>query len=398
MVLPERDAAPARAEAFIPGFQLERLVGRGGMGAVYRARKLNIGKTVALKVLYPSLGEDPVYSERFAREVRSLAQLSHRNLVNVLDAGEAGELRYMVMDFVEGQNLAEVVAASGPLAPAEVQNAAEQALDALAFVHAQGMVHRDIKPANFILCPDGTVMLCDLGLVRVTGERSDLTQKLLLGTPEYISPEQARGDRELDIRSDLYSLGATLYFVATGRPPHTGHTPMQVAQKHLHEKVTPVRKLVPAFPGPLARFIERLLARRPEQRFAEPALALLALRTPGRKVPRSSLWTGAAAVVLLAAVATFSWRPGTPPAPAPGTAGPAASAPVLADVFAEVGEIRGLLERLRDRSTSAAPGPPSRSDLEDLERRLALVDQTLAVLERRLETASPTRPAPRKPP
>lgn len=310
----------------VPGFEILGLLGRGGMGAVYRARKLNIGKEVALKVLLPSLAEDPVTAARFDREVRALALLRHEGLVNVIDAGEAPPYRYMVLDLVEGSDLQRMVEEDGPLDPALVESIARQVLEALSYVHELGMVHRDLKPANLILDPAQHVRLCDLGLVRIVDESSQLTQALMLGTPEYVSPEQVRGESDLDIRSDLYSLGATLYFLLAGHPPFEAETPMATAQLQVSARALPIEKCRPAVPPRLARLIQDLMQKRPGKRPADPSAALALLDSP---VPRSRRLSRAATVIA-PAVLGFSlfgglrlFGNGETPSPDPGRAAPA---------------------------------------------------------------------------
>lgn len=276
-----RHRTPAQTQ-IVPGFEILGLLGRGGMGAVYRAKKLNIGKEVALKVLLPSLAEDPVTAARFDREVRALARLRHEGLVNVIDAGEAPPYRYMVLDLVEGSDLQRLVEEEGPLDPVLVESIAGQILEVLAYVHEIGMVHRDLKPANLILDPQQRVHLCDLGLVRIVDEGSQLTQALMLGTPEYVSPEQVRGESQLDIRSDLYSLGATLYYLLAGRPPFEGETPMATAQLQVSGRLVPPASCVSGVPPNLDRLVRRLMDKRPERRPSDPVAALELLRRPVR--------------------------------------------------------------------------------------------------------------------
>ncbi|MEZ5989843.1 MAG: serine/threonine-protein kinase [Planctomycetota bacterium] len=313
----------------IPGFEIVSLLGRGGMGAVYRATKRNIGKEVALKVLLPSLAEDPVTAARFDREVRALARIRHEGLVNVLDAGEAPPYRYMVLDLVDGEDLQRRVERDGPLAPDTVASIARQVLVALDHVHGLGIVHRDIKPANLILEPGGRVRLCDLGLVRLVDENSQLTQRLLLGTPEYVSPEQVRGDADLDLRSDLYSLGATLWFLLCGAPPFTADTPMATAQLHLTARPQKLARARPDLPAGLEALVEGLLEKRPERRPQSPRAALALLDGGARQARRLPLLRVAVALVLAGAFAAgLASRFGPPaPPPPPGDAGEVAADP-----------------------------------------------------------------------
>jgi serine/threonine protein kinase len=212
----------------IAGFELLEQVGRGGMGTVYRARQTKMGRDVALKLMKPRLAKDSRYLERFLREARASARLSHPNIVQGIDAGHDKGYYYFAMEFVDGTTLRRLMGREGKLPEQRCVEIGVQIARALDQAHRIGLVHRDVKPENILLeRQTGTAKLADLGLVKST-ERSDtsVTQTgVALGTPNYISPEQARGEEHIDIRSDLYSLGATLYHASTGTFPFEGSRP-----------------------------------------------------------------------------------------------------------------------------------------------------------------------------
>jgi len=208
----------------VDGFRIEELVGRGGMGAVYKATQLSLGRDVALKLLPPAADEDAQYLERFWREADVLSKLSHPNVVSVIDRGEVDGRPYLVMEFVPGRSLREVVR-DGPLSPDEALSIVRSVLSALEHAHRQGVVHRDIKPENVLLGAGGVVKVADFGLSRVLGpdEVTRLTRThTLLGTYEYMAPEQRERSREADARSDLYATGVVLYEAIAGELP-IGH-------------------------------------------------------------------------------------------------------------------------------------------------------------------------------
>gem|GEM_PF-3674597 len=251
-----------------------KLLGRGGMGAVYKAQQQSLSRAVALKVMLPGRDADPQFASRFQREARVVAALNHPHVVQVYDTGRSDDgMLYLIMEFVDGRSLAEVIRDQGalpiPLALAVIRQAAE----GLAGAHAKGLVHRDIKPDNLMIDADARVKVMDFGLARPTegsGDSSLTMSGMILGTPNYISPEAARGE-PADIRADLYSLGVTLWQCIAGKLPFTGPTPVQVLVQHIEAATPDLANAVPKCPRPVADLCQRLLAKRAADRFADPS-------------------------------------------------------------------------------------------------------------------------------
>jgi serine/threonine protein kinase len=222
------------------------------MGAVYRANQISLERTVAVKVLTPHLAKNENYLKRFQREARAVAKLNHPNVVSGIDVGESKGCRFFVMEYVEGPTLLQLLEKDGRLDAMSATRIILQIARALDHAHKAGLVHRDVKPANIIVTTkhnQSVAKLCDLGLAKeVTEGGADTGEGRAMGTPFYISPEQARGAADIDIRSDIYSLGATYYHAVCGRTPFTGPTPAVIMAKHLTEPVVPVRRVVQAVP------------------------------------------------------------------------------------------------------------------------------------------------------
>ena len=216
-------------------YELLELVGTGGMSSVYKAHDQLLERNVALKVLHPHFGDDDEYVERFRREARAVAQLSHPNIVTVIDRGEADGHQFIVFELIEGENLKELVGRTGPL---PVRRAAELALavaDGLAFAHENGLVHRDVKPQNVLVNADGEAKVTDFGIARSLDVERGMTQTgTMLGTSNYLSPEQASG-KPVTPATDVYSLGIVLYELLTAEVPFPGENFVAVAMKHLNE-------------------------------------------------------------------------------------------------------------------------------------------------------------------
>jgi serine/threonine-protein kinase len=229
-----------------------------------------LDRPVAVKVLFPEFATDPSFVARFRREAQAAANLSHPNIVSVYDWGEQSGTYFIVMEYVEGRSLADVIRSEGPLHP---QRAAEIATDiaaALGFAHRNGVVHRDVKPGNVLLSPSGQVKVADFGIARAmgAGAEENLTQTgAVMGTATYFSPEQAQG-LPLDPRSDLYALGIVLYEMVAGRPPFQGDSPVAIAYKHVQEPPVSPRRINPDVPAPLEAIILTLLAKDPAHRYA----------------------------------------------------------------------------------------------------------------------------------
>lgn len=253
----------------IPGLQLLDKLGQGAMGTVYKARQLSMNRLVAVKVLNARLLAKTDYLERFYREARLAARLSHVNVVQAIDVGMAGDVHYFVMEYVEGKTIRQELDWGRVYTEQEALEIALQVARALAHAHARGLIHRDVKPANIIVTPDGAVKLADLGLAR---EKDDVKMArkerlLIIGTPHYISPEQVVGREKIDGRADLYSLGATLYHMVTGRPPFPYKDEDAILEAHLKEKPIPPEQIVPELSVGLGDVIAHLMARRVEKRY-----------------------------------------------------------------------------------------------------------------------------------
>ncbi len=259
---------------------LERL-GSGGMGTVYLCEHLVVRRKVAVKVLPTSKADNPSALGRFYREARAAGVLDHPNLVKAHDIDQDGGLHFLIMDYIDGSNLQEIVARFGPLSVERAAHYVAQAAAGLQHAHDAGLVHRDVKPANILLDRAGVIRVLDLGLARFSDPTDQLTLKYddknVLGTADYVSPEQALNSHEVDARADIYSLGATLYFLLTGQPPFPGG---KIAQKliwHQVKEPTPVQQLRPDLPEALAAVVTKMMAKDPARRYQSPAEVLEAL-------------------------------------------------------------------------------------------------------------------------
>lgn len=260
-------------QAFSSRYGVEREIGRGGNARIFLATDAG-GREVALKVLHPELLVS-VAADRFLREIRLASQLSHPHIAKILDSGEQDWLVYYVMDYIEGSTLRQRLDAPEPLAVNETMRIVCDVLEALDHAHARGIIHRDVKPANVVLSSRGAVLL-DFGIARaVAASSSDqLTRSgIAVGTSSYMSPEQISALREIDHRSDIYSLGCMLYECIAGRPPFTHPSEAVVLQLHLTEPAPDVRSVRPDTPAYAAGAVARALAKRPEDRWPS-ALAM----------------------------------------------------------------------------------------------------------------------------
>jgi serine/threonine protein kinase len=256
----------------IPGYQLLEKIGQGAMGVVYRASQLSMDRMVAVKVLHPRLAADPKFLERLRREAHLAARLSHNNVVQAIDVGSAGSLNYFVMEYVEGKTVKEALDAGKAYEEKEALEIVVQIAQALAHAGKRGLVHRDVKPANVVVTADGIAKLADLGMARETDDLllARRERGLVMGTPYYAAPEQILGRDDVDVRADLYSLGATLYHMTTGRPPFPSDDVREVLDAHLTDELTAPSRVNAALSPGLDDVVSTLMAKDREDRYRMP--------------------------------------------------------------------------------------------------------------------------------
>jgi eukaryotic-like serine/threonine-protein kinase len=253
-------------ETIADRYEVEELVGHGGMSSVYKAKDSLLERHVALKVLHEQYSSDDEFVERFKREARSVAQLQHPNIVTVIDRGEENGRQFIVFEYIDGENLKEHVVRKGRLDVREALEIASEVARGLAFAHDQGLIHRDVKPQNVLLNGDGRAKVTDFGIAR-TLDVDGMTQTgTVLGTSNYIAPEQASGGR-VDAQSDVYALGVVLYELLAGEVPFPGESFIAVAMKHMHEPAPNILDVRGDVPLRVAAAIDRALDKDPEQRF-----------------------------------------------------------------------------------------------------------------------------------
>jgi eukaryotic-like serine/threonine-protein kinase len=247
-------------------YELQELVGSGGMSNVFRAHDRLLERSVAIKILHEQFGSDDDYVERFRREARSVAQLAHPNIVTVIDRGEEDGRQFIVFEYIEGENLKAIIS-DGGLPIDEALGYTLQVAHALDFAHKRGLVHRDVKPQNVLLNDEGQAKVTDFGIARSLDVQGVTQTGTVLGTSDYIAPEQARGDK-VDQKTDIYSLGTVLYELLTGEVPYEGDNFVVVAMRHVNDPVPSVRDRRPDVPYRLDHVVRRAMAKDPEDRFA----------------------------------------------------------------------------------------------------------------------------------
>ncbi|SNR62029.1 Stk1 family PASTA domain-containing Ser/Thr kinase [Blastococcus mobilis] len=257
-------------------YEIGGVLGRGGMAEVHRGRDLRLGREVAVKVLRSDLARDPSFQVRFRREAQASASLNHPAIVAVYDTGEdrttTGATPYIVMEYVEGETLRDVIRREGWLSPERAMSLSADICGALDFSHRNGIVHRDVKPGNVMITPQGTVKVMDFGIARaVSDSAATMTSTAaVIGTAQYLSPEQARGE-SVDARSDVYSLGCMLYELVTGAPPFTGDSPVAVAYQHVREDPKLPSSINPAIPAELDAILLKAMSKNPANRYQSAA-------------------------------------------------------------------------------------------------------------------------------
>ena len=263
----------------IPGYVILSRIGAGAMATVFKAKQLSLDRIVAIKVLPKKLSENKEYVDLFYKEGRAAARLNHPNIVQAFDVGEAGGYHYFVMEYVEGHTVYDELGVGKPLSEERALNIIIQVGRALEHAHARGLIHRDVKPKNIMIATDGAVKLADMGLARQTADKEAVEAEAgrAFGTPFYISPEQIRGAKDVDFRTDIYSLGATLYHMVTGRLPFEGETPVEVMQKHLKQALVPPDHLNTSLSAGIGEVVEVMMAKDPNRRYASTSDGLLDL-------------------------------------------------------------------------------------------------------------------------
>jgi serine/threonine protein kinase len=341
-------------------YELQELVGTGGMSSVYRAHDRLLERDVAIKVLHEQFTADGEYVERFRREARAVAQLSHPNIVTVIDRGEQDDRQFIVFEYVDGENLKALVAREGPLPEREAIELALQVARALGFAHEQGLVHRDVKPQNVLLNDGHEAKVTDFGIARSLDVQGGLTQTgTVMGTSDYIAPEQARGSR-VDAQSDIYSLGTVLYELLTGEVPFAGDNFVAVAMQHINQPPPSVRERRPELSPCVDEVVQRAMAKEPRDRFRSMEELCGALNDCLAELDGE---TGAQTMVVAPQRRRRRSRPARPPADRPSVwplimllAGLAVLAGILAAVFTFTDSSQKIRDVIGGKSTAPASG------------------------------------------
>ena len=252
-------------------------IARGGMASVFKATDQRLGREVAVKVMHHGLGDEATFTQRFEREAHAAAQLNHRHVVSVFDQGTDGEITYLVMEYVPGRTLRDLMRDETPMKPTRALELLAQVLVALSAAHAAHLIHRDIKPENVLITPDGDVKVADFGLARAVSAATTATGGTLIGTVSYLAPEIVVNEGA-DARSDVYACGAMLYEMLTGEKPHSGESPIQVAYKHVHEDVGAPSEFQPGLPPYVDALVARATCRDRDQRSADARVLLQQVR------------------------------------------------------------------------------------------------------------------------
>lgn len=271
----------------IPGYRILSKLGSGAMATVFKARQMSLDRMVAIKVLPKRLSENAEYVERFYKEGKAAAKLNHANIVQAFDVGESGGYHYFVMEYVKGHTLHDELAGGKVFPEAEALQIIIQIAKALEHAHKQGLIHRDVKPKNIMMTDEGIAKLADMGLARgvADAQAAQAEAGRAFGTPYYISPEQIRGELHIDFRADIYSLGATLYHLVTGRVPFEAATPAAVMHKHLKEALIPPDHINTQLSAGLGEVVEVMMAKDRNRRYASTSDLLLDLEAIARGEP-----------------------------------------------------------------------------------------------------------------
>lgn len=271
----------------IPGFQILSKIGQGAMAVVFKAKQLSLDRIVAIKVLPKRLSENAEFVERFYREGRAAARLNHPYIVQAYDVGESNGYHYFVMEYIDGDTIYDRITGDRPMEESHALSIIIQCARALGHAHSQGLIHRDVKPKNIMLTKSNDVKLADMGLAREVGDYATAAAEAgrAYGTPYYISPEQIRGEINIDCRADIYALGATFYHMVAGKVPFDGSTPSAVMHKHLKEPLVPPDHLNNKLSSGIGEIIEVMMAKSPEDRYPSTEELLADLEAVARGEP-----------------------------------------------------------------------------------------------------------------
>jgi serine/threonine-protein kinase len=271
----------------IPGYKLLEQIGQGSMGKVFKARQLSMDRIVAIKVLKPNLASNKEFLERFTREAHLAAKFNSNHVIQAIDVGQTGTINYFVMEYVEGVTIKDELEKGKIYEEAEAIDIVLQIARALQSAHRRNLIHRDVKPANIVITKDGTAKLADLGMARATTDEAHIQREkgLTMGTPHYMAPEQIRGKSDIDSRADIYSLGATLFHMVTGRPPFPFATIDEVLKAHLKEDLTPPDHINTKLSAGIGEVVEFMMAKNRKKRYPSPDDLILDLECLQRDEP-----------------------------------------------------------------------------------------------------------------
>lgn len=255
----------------IAGYRIQTLIGEGAIGSVFKALQVSMDRIVAIKILSPKHSQNDRMREKFMTEARTAAKLSHPNIVQAIDVGQEGGFYYFVMEYLDGPTVGHLLKRGGALDERRAVQIVLQVAQALDYAHRHAIIHRDIKPDNIMMTREGVVKLCDLGLARTVHDPDKVKAGIIAGTPYYMSPEQARGEPNLDGRADIYSLGAAFYHMVTGEVPFSGDSAVAVVTKHLTEPVRPPKERQPLLSPSINYIILKCMAKNKEERYATAA-------------------------------------------------------------------------------------------------------------------------------